>query len=245
MTSRSRSFVIPGIIVAAAVVIIAVLLFSGSGSKDSPGAAEPAQEATTDPDGVVGEVVEPAPPEEIDAERRDPDDPLAMGEVDAPVTIVMFSDFQCPFCALWTSQTLPELAPYIDDGDLRVEWRDLAVFGEDSRRAAFAGYAAGLQGKYYEFTTALFEGGDSPSPSELSDDALEVLAGDLGLDVEKFNSDRVGDEVREAVEHTFAEGEELGVFSTPAFLINGRPIIGAQPTETFIDAIDAELQAAE
>ena len=247
MSSRSRNFLIPAIIVAAALAIIAYLLIGGG--DDEPTAAgdpeEAGQEATTDPSGVVGEVVEPDSEEKLDAERHDPEDPLAMGALDAPVTIVMFSDFQCPFCALWTAQTLPELTPYIEDEELRVEWRDLAVFGEDSRRAAYAGYAAGLQGKYLDFTQTLFDGGDSPSAGALSDDALEELAGDLGLDVEKFNADRAGEEVQDAVEANFAEGEELGVFSTPAFLINGRPIIGAQPTDTFIEAIDAELTGNE
>lgn len=247
MSSRSRNFLIPAVIVAAALAIIAYLVIGGGpGGEGGAGTGEDAaQEATTDPSGVVGEVVEPDPPEKIDAERRDPDDPLAMGAPDAPVTIVMFSDFQCPFCALWTTQTLPELMPYVEAEEVRVEWRDLAVFGDDSRRAAYAGYAAGLQGKYLEFTQTLFEGGDSPSASALSDDALEDLAGDLGLDVEKFNDDRTGDEVEDAVEANFAEGEDLGVFSTPAFLVNGRPIIGAQPTETFIEAVEAELAATE
>lgn len=247
MSSRSRNFLIPALIVAAALAIIAYLLISG-GNDEPAGAGsgeEAGQEATTDPSGVVGDVVEPDPPEKIDAERHDPEDPLAMGALDAPVTIVMFSDFQCPFCALWTTQTLPELTPYIDEDEVRVEWRDLAVFGDDSRRAAYAGYAAGLQGKYLEFTQTLFDGGDSPSASALSDDALEELAGDLGLDVDKFNADRTGEEVEEAVEANFAEGEELGVFSTPAFLVNGRPIIGAQPTETFIEAVEAELAGEE
>lgn len=242
--SRTRGYVIPGVILGVAVIMIAIILLTGSPGEDSVGRAPSGSGATTEPDGVVGEVVEPTLPERIEAERHDPDDPLAMGEVEAPVTIVMYSDFQCPFCALWTHQTLPELTGYIEDGDVRVEWRDLAVFGEDSRRAALAGYAAGLQGKYYEFTTALFSGGESPSPSELGDEALEDLAREQGLDVERFNADRAGEEVRAAVEHTFAEGEELGVFSTPAFLINGRPIIGAQPTETFIDAIESELAGA-
>jgi len=247
VSSRSRNFLIPALIVAAALAIIAYLVISG-GNDEPAGAGsgeEAGQEATTDPSGVVGDVVEPDPPEKIDAERHDPEDPLAMGALDAPVTIVMFSDFQCPFCALWTTQTLPELMPYIDEDEVRVEWRDLAVFGDDSRRAAYAGYAAGLQGKYLEFTQTLFEGGDSPRASALSDDALEELAGDLGLDVDKFNSDRTGDEVEEAVEANFAEGEELGVFSTPAFLVNGRPIIGAQPMETFIEAVEAELAGEE
>src|SRR5690625_8049304 len=98
-----------------------------------------------------------------------------MGALDAPVTIVMFSDFQCPFCALWTAQTLPGLTPYIEDEELRVEWRDLAVFGEDSRRAAYAGYAAGLQGKYLASTQTLLDGGDSPSARAPSDAALEEV----------------------------------------------------------------------
>lgn len=241
MSPRSRSFVVPGIIIAAAVVIIAfVLVTGGGGGSDSPGDDVPESLS-----GVVGEVVEPTAPQSIDAERHDPDDPLAIGALDAPVTIVMFSDFQCPFCALWTAQTLPELMPYIDDGRLRVEWRDLAVFGEDSRRAAYAGYAAGLQGKYYEFTTALFAGGDSPSPSGLSGEALEELAAELDLDVEQFNDDRGSEQVRAAVEKNFAEGEDLGVFSTPAFLVAGQPIIGAQPTDTFIAAVESELENSQ
>lgn len=246
MATRSKKFLVPGIIVLAALIIIIALIFGGKDDGALPGAQEPAgEEAETDPDGVVGDVVEPTQPERIDAERNDPEDPLAIGPVDAPVTIVAFSDFQCPFCALWSAETLPELMPYVENDELRIEWRDLAVFGEDSRRAAYAGYAAGLQGGYVDFTEALFGDGDAPSPSALSDDALAELAGDLGLDVEQFNDDRAGEEVRGAVEKTFAEGEELGVFSTPAFLVNGTPIIGAQPTPTFIEAVDEELANAE
>src|SRR5690625_436283 len=123
--------------VAAALAIIAYLLIGG-GDDEPTAAGNPegaGQEATTDPSGVVGEVVEPEPEEKVDAERHDPEDPLAMGALDPPVTIVMFSDFQCPFCALWTAQTLPELTPYIEDEELRVEWRDLAVFGEEDRKS--------------------------------------------------------------------------------------------------------------
>src|SRR5699024_3586651 len=137
--------------------------------QEAPGQAEDEQSAVPalerdGLDGVVTQVVEPTAPEHVDAERHEQDGPLAFGDAGAPVTIVMFSDFQCSFCALWTNQTLPQIQPLIDDGQVRIEWRDIAVFGEDSRRAAYAAYAAGLQGEYQEYAGALFAGGSSPRP---------------------------------------------------------------------------------
>ena len=112
-----------------------------------------------------------------------------LGDVDAPVTLVMFSDYQCPYCATWNEETLPTMMEYVDKGDLRIEMRDLAVFGEESERAARAAYAAGLQGKYWEFHNAMFEGGEHPPKSELDDDSLVSTAKDLGLDPTKFKGD--------------------------------------------------------
>lgn len=72
-------------------------------------------------------------PDEVniaDIERRDPNDPLAVGPVDAPVVMVVFSDYQCPYCAKWSNDTLTVLENYVDAGDLRVEWRDVNIFGK-------------------------------------------------------------------------------------------------------------------
>lgn len=236
MHTRRRNLAIPIIIVAAAALLIAYVVFGN----DSEPTAE--LEETPNAGAVVNNVVEPGAPEEVDIERRDESDPLALGQVDAPVTIVMFSDFQCSFCALWTHETLPVINDYVDAGDVRIEWRDLAIFGDDSRRAAYAGYAAGLQGKYVEFSALMFDGGNIPDASQLSDAGLEQAADEIGLDVAQFNEDRQDQQVIDEVEKGFEEGEENGVFSTPSFLINGDPIVGAQPTETFREKIDEALE---
>lgn len=234
---RSRSRIIPIMILAIALAAIMFVIYTNFSAPDT---ADPAPSRITAEPGIVTEVIEPDTPDRVNIERKDDADPLAIGALDAPVTIVIFSDFQCAFCALWTHETLPEILPYVDDGRVRIEWRDIAVFGPDSERAAYAAYAAALQGRYLDFSGALFDGGSAPAPSQLSDESLVALAGQLGLDVEKFNSDRFSEEVDEIMQKTFAEGAEHGVFSTPRFLINGRPIVGAQPTHVFLGAIEEE-----
>lgn len=101
-------------------------------------------------------------------EHRDPDEHNAVGDVDAPVTLVMYSDYQCPYCASWNEETLPAMMDYVDSGDLRIEMRDLAVFGEESERAARAVFAAGKQGEYWDYHNALFEDGEHRPKSQLS-----------------------------------------------------------------------------
>lgn len=236
--STSRRWWAPATIGVIAAAMIAVVLFSNNEPGDSsptstqtPAAAEtePAEEASDD--GV-----------RVDVERRDPDDPLAVGALDAPVGLVMFSDFQCGFCALWSVQTLPEMLEFVEAGELRIEWRDISLFGEASNRAALAAYAAGEQGEYLAFSRALFASGSAPDATALSDDGLETLAADLDLDVDKFNDDRTGEAAAAGVQANIDEAAQLGAASTPAFLVNGRPIMGAQPTEVFVSAISEELR---
>ncbi len=233
-----RNALVPLLILAVAVALIAVLIATRDGGE----ATDPAQPgATNAPDGVVDSAEEPTEPTRVNTERREADDALAIGEVDAPVALVMYSDFQCPFCALWTTETLPELMGYVEDGDLRVEWRDIDIFGPESNRAAIAAYAAGQQGEYLAFHEALFEGGEAPSASQLTDEGLADLAESLGLDMDTYEADLVDEETTSAVQRNIDEAAQLGAFSTPSFLINGLPVVGAQPAEVFIQAIDAEL----
>lgn len=241
--STSRRWWAPAAIGAIAVAMIAVVVFGNNEpAEPAPPAATPEVTQVPEVDGV-DEVDEPAPAETVrlDVERRDPADPLAIGAVDAPVTLVMISDFQCGFCALWANQTLPELLDLVDTGELRIEWRDIALFGEDSHRAALAAYAAGEQGEYLSFNQALFASGSAPDTDTISDEGLTRLAEDLGLDVEQFNTDRASERVVTAVQANIDEASNIGAVSTPAFLINGRPIIGAQPTPVFLTTIDEEL----
>lgn len=183
-------------------------------------------------------------PYDIGIERRDPADPLAFGETDALVTMVVFSDFQCPYCAQWSRDALPSILEQVDAGRLRVEMRDLSVFGDASRRAAGAAYAAALQDRYLDYHEALFKNGQKRSVGQLSEDALVGVASELGLDVDRFRTDMSSPETMSALDRSAEEAATVGAYSTPSFILGGKPIAGAGPPETYLDRIDA-LQPAE
>ena len=175
--------------------------------------------------------------------RRVPGDPLAQGDVDAPVVLVMWEDFQCPFCAKFAQETKPVLVDrFVEDGILRLEWRDFPYFGEQSVQAARAARAAGEQDAFWKFHDAAYALGFPPNRGQLTDDVLIGIARDLDLDVERFTATMQSQETLDAVTADFQEGQQLGISGTPAFLLNGRPIMGAQPTDTFVAAIE---QAAD
>ena len=174
----------------------------------------------------------------------DDDDPLAEGPVNAPVTLVVFSDYQCPYCAAWSQDTLPTMLDYADSDDLRIEWREVNVFGSASEQAAKAAYAAALQDKHWEFHEKLFAGGKPRPPEELSPEALTSVAADIGLDMNQFEKDMNSSETAAAVDKNAKMGTELGAFSTPTFILDEQPYVGAQPTSVFVDAIEQKLEGA-
>jgi protein-disulfide isomerase len=237
-TTRVPAWLVPAAIVVVALVLLAVSLVRGD--DDAP-AATP---SPTTSDGPVAEVVEPEQ-QSIDVARRQEGDPLAYGPVDAPVTLVIYNDFQCPFCAVWAEETEPTMMEYADAGDLRIEWRDINAFGPVSVRAAQAAFAAGRQDAYVEYHHALFAGGEKRPADRLDDDDLVALAGELGLDVEQFTADLDSPEVAAGVQANVDEAASLGVYSTPAFLLGGQPILGAQPTEVFVQAYEEALTKAQ
>lgn len=230
-------WLVPLAVIVLAGVLIGVVIVNQGPAEDSANAQNPESQSKSESGG-----------QEVDlsfVEHRVDDDPRAVGDVDAPVTLVMFSDYQCPYCASWNAETMPAMMDYVDKGDLRIEMRDLAVFGEESERAARAAYAAGLQGKYWEFHNTMFDGGEHPPKSELDDDSLVSTAKDLGLDPTKFKGDMNSVEAHEEFDANAQEGQSLGVASTPTFVIGGKPLVGAQPTKTFVGAVDDALAEAE
>jgi protein-disulfide isomerase len=234
------------LVVPLTVVLVAVALIVLAQLRDAPGdvGARDRQGDAVVQDGPVAEVIEPQEQPAIDLERRDPKDPLAAGPVDAPVVLIAYSDYQCPFCALWVEQTEPAMMELVDAGDLRIEWRDVNVFGPDSERAAQAAYAAGLQGRFWDYHQRLYAGGHKRTPEELTEGALVDLAVELGLEVDRFTTDLRSAEVAAAVQRNEDEGLGIGAYSTPTFLIGGRPVVGAQPTEVFVDAVRDALARA-
>ncbi|WP_132994244.1 DsbA family protein [Gordonia zhaorongruii] len=229
MTERRStwpSWLVPSLIVIVAAALIGfVVVYNTGGTEPS------ASEADT------SEVY----PYDIGIERRDAHDPLAIGRVDAPITMVAFSDFQCPYCAKWSRDSLPAMLERVDRGQLRIEMRDLSVFGEPSRRAAEAAYAAAGQDRYLDFHNALFADGQKRPPNELTQDALVRTAAGLGLDVHRFRADMNSAETKAAVDRNEEDAATVGAYSTPSFILGGQPMAGAGPTKTYLDKLDSLL----
>ncbi|WP_038170462.1 DsbA family protein [Tomitella biformata] len=175
-----------------------------------------------------------------DQARRVDGDPLAIGAVDAPVVMVEYSDYRCPFCAKFSQATVPVLlAEYVDKGLLRIEWRDVPIFGEPSLIAARAGRAAGEQGRFWEFNTALYAQAPATGHPEFTPADLRALAQTAGVaDLDQFDADAASPRYDDAIWADAREAQDLGLISTPSFAINGHPGIGAQPTDAYTDLID-------
>ncbi|AEB46010.1 DsbA family protein [Micromonospora maris] len=176
--------------------------------------------------------------------RRAPGDPVALGEPDAPVVVIEYADFQCPFCGKHARETAPRLIrEYVDRGLVRIEWRDLPYLGDESRAAASAARAAAAQGRFWEFHDALYAKQRRVNSGALNDAALRDIASRLGLDLARFDADRASAVTREAIDRDQREAASMGLTGTPAFIVGDTPIIGAQPYESFKQAIDEQLDA--
>ncbi len=137
----------------------------------------------------------------------------------------------------------PELVErYVEDGTLRIEWRDFPYQGQELVNAA---RAAGEQGRFWEYHDLLYENQGSGNSGAFSDEKLSGFARELGLDVEKFESDIESRELSAAVQADFEAGQGAGVSGTPTFEINGRRLVGFQPLETFEQLVEEEARKAE
>ncbi|MGW8380457.1 thioredoxin domain-containing protein [Streptomyces sp. ODS28] len=212
---------------------------SGSGGKDTSATGN--ENAT-----VEGGDEAPGDPALMKLARRDANDPMARGKKDAPVVMIEYADFGCSFCGKFARDTEPALEKkYIDKGLLRIEWRNFPVFGEGSNRAALAGWAAGEQGRFWQFYKAVYadEGNEKNS---FTDGHLHDIAKQAGIeDLDRFDRDRKSKGAQRLLAKDQNEAYSLGAAATPAFLINGRPIAGAQPDQVFTDTIDAALAEAK
>jgi protein-disulfide isomerase len=224
--------------VGTAVVLLAVLIIVGVTS----GGGGPAA-GDKNPDRAAPSAVVPTPPPP--AARRIPGDPLAMGSPTAPVVIVEWADFQCPFCAAFARDTEPALVDqYVKTGKARFEWRDFAFLGPESTSAAVAARAAGRQGKFWAYHDALYTQQHSENSGALTSDYLLGLARQLGLDPTRFQADVADPILAQQVATDQKEGEALGIDGTPAVVINGHLMSGAQQLPNYQKVIDAALSRA-
>jgi protein-disulfide isomerase len=187
-------------------------------------------------DAPPADAAKDAPPKRL-ALKVPPGAP-ARGPENAPVTLMVWSDFQCPFCK--------RLAPTLEalrvryGNSLRIVFRHQPLpFHNNAERAAQASVAAHRQGRFWEFHDALFR-----NQQRLDADGLGELATKLQLDLARFGADVDADETRELVRADIDEANAIGATGTPTCFVNGLKVVGAQPVDSFIKVIDAELRAA-
>ncbi len=161
-----------------------------------------------------------------------PDDRPSRGPSDAPVTIVEFTDYECPYCRRYYRQTYHQLVEQYE-GEVHYVVRNYPLsIHPNARKAAEAAECAHNQGRFWEYHDHLFEHADALEPADLKSYARE-----LGLDGEQFEQCLESGAESETVEGDMATGRRLGIRGTPTFFVNGRPLVGAQPLSAFRSAI--------
>jgi protein-disulfide isomerase len=170
-------------------------------------------------------------PPKKDVEAKGP----TKGPKNAPITIVEFSDYQCPFCIQAEKTVEDVLAAY--PGKIRLVYRDFPLpMHPLAPKAAEASHCADSQGKYWEMHDKMFG-----AQGKLEVDNLKKYAREVGLDGDKFDKCLDSGDMAKVVDEHHKAGEKLGVSGTPAFFVNGRFLNGAQPIDEFKSLIDAEL----
>jgi protein-disulfide isomerase len=165
------------------------------------------------------------------------DDPFK-GPEDAPVTIVAFSDYQCPFCSRAETTVQQVLQKYGDK--VRLVVRDFPLsFHQNAETASMGAACAGEKGKFWEMHGAMFANQAKLSATDLVD-----TAGGLGLDKDEFKACIDSGKYRAKIRKDMEDGQKYGVTGTPTFFINGIMLVGARGPEEFYDVIDRELALA-
>ena len=169
-----------------------------------------------------------------------------MGSENAPVTVVEFADYQCPYCLRFTRTTFPHLKKkYIDTG--RVRWVALNLplpFHKDARKAAQAAHCAGEQDKFWEMREVLFR-----NPQKLNVENLPAHAEGLSLDMQAFSACLESDRHLAEIDQDARDAQSVSLTGTPSFIvgktatdeITGQVVVGAQPLRVFDAAIDKAI----
>ncbi|PYP99967.1 MAG: hypothetical protein DMF82_23375 [Acidobacteria bacterium] len=158
----------------------------------------------------------------------------ALGPAGAPVTIVEYLDYQCPFCHRAESVVEEVLGRY--PGRVRFVHRDFLLGKPRSLAAARAARCAGEQGKFWEYHRSLLV-----SPGDMGDEDLRNRAASMGMDAGKFSSCATSDRYDADIRSSTESGNAVGIDATPTFFINGRRMTGALPADQFAEAIEEEL----
>ena len=227
---QMATFLLIGLIVGYGVSILVSSNAASNGLIAAPSINAPEQAIVDQPTGPI----------EVSA-----DDDAVLGNPDALVTIIEFSDFQCPYCRRSYNELLPPLKEnYIDKGLVSFIYRDYPLdFHADAKKAAEATECAEEQGKFWEMHDAIFEGQNALGNGTVAIpyDNLKQYANDLGLDTDQFNQCLDSGKYEDEVTNDLRDGIKYNVSGTPTFFVNGQRIVGAQPYSVVSSVIDSLL----
>ncbi len=194
---------------------------------------EPGQDQPAEP--AVPPGAEPTP-EFRRYDIPEDDDPV-WGPDDAPITIIEFSDYECPYCRKWHTEAWPQLQAEFGD-QIRLVYRDfpLTSIHANATPAAAAANCAGEQDMYWPYNEKLFA-----NERPLGRNTYESYAEEIGLEMDTFKECMESGRYVAEVEADYQFAVSLGIRSTPTFFVNGIPVVGAQPFEVFKNLIDKEL----
>lgn len=231
--ANKANLFLPISILIAAVMISGTVIYTGNRSKSVAGSNNQQLAAAGNN--------QPSGPVNVSA-----DDDAVLGNKNAPITLIEFSDFQCPFCRKFMIDTLPQIKKeYIDTGKVKLVYRDFPLsFHPGAAPAAEGAECAEDQGKFWEMHDAIFNEQEKQGSGTIQFGIADVKkwAAKIGLDTAKFNQCLDSGKYKAEVEKDIADGTAAGVTGTPAIFINGRLVVGAQPFSAFKIVIDEELK---
>ncbi len=176
--------------------------------------------------------VHTAPPE-LAADR-------VLGRADAPATLEIWEDFQCPACAQFTRTVEPQLIDrFVAPGTLKIVFHDFAFIGDESIDAAVGARCAGNEGRFWPFHDLLFANQRGENRGAFSRDRLHAIAEVAGLDGAAFEACLSDDAPRQATLHETADGRRLGVQATPTLMVGGETFEGVPSWDRLVAAIRA------
>ncbi|MEK7578658.1 MAG: DsbA family protein [Patescibacteria group bacterium] len=223
MDEQTNKYLIPGAVVLAAVIIAVAVIYSVNGP--TTGGKKNVEKTAA----IAG----------LPAVSSSD---FVLGDKNAPVTIIEYGDFQCPFCGKFFRDTESVLREkYVKTGKVKFIYRDFAFLGPESTWAANAARCAGEQGKFWEYHDYLYGNQSGENQGAFSKDNLKSFAGALGLDKGKFGACLDSEKYTDLIQKETKEGGEAGVSGTPANFVNGTLYAGALPVGTFTQLIDKEL----
>ncbi|MFT4295166.1 MAG: thioredoxin domain-containing protein [Micropruina sp.] len=232
----------PLLIAGLVVVVFAILVLVAQQTPQRPQA-----EASPPPSTTATSTASASPQRaELSIVRRDAKDPAAIGDVNAPVVLLLWTDLRCPFCALFDRDTLPTIVrDYVQTGKVRIEVHPVAFFGEQSGDAAVAAQAAGEQGKFFAFLNAVYAEAPEKGHPELPRQRLIYFAKKAGVpDIKQFTADLGRSDLRQAAQQSTQGAQSLGVNSVPFFVVGNTAVAGAQPIEVFRRFLDDAIEQA-